>query len=613
LDRKSYGILFNPWFEVEPLMIFTLKSVVCCLLAIVLTGAVPARAQKDKEADQQKELEKKTLALLNDVAAGAWSLKLPENRLFIMSNAADLLWTVDEKRARTLYWDALNALNLVNGPSRSTEKRLSHEDRAKLAESYLLLFELRQKLLRRVARRDAQLALDMLRSSRPVPPRHVIPEFSFPDDIQLEQAIAVELAARDPAQALQIARQSLAKGLTLELLTFLQRLNDVDSEKGSQFAGEIISKLRTINLSTNFHGALVAAQLLYASRKRDSNQLMRLGGASGVKVVNLEEEQKRSLVEQVTDAVLSASVAPHVLLQLTHVMAEIEHFFPERSDAVAQKLSALQRSMQKNDREQETHNLLMMTGEVEELVRGASTADSATRMSLYHQAAMMAVAHAKTDWFREAINKQETSSDLREQIIDALDYAEIGTAVMRKQIDTLQKLLPKIRRKDQRAGAMAELALLLHEKGEKEEASTMLDEAATLIKTDLTDDKQTNALLTLLCAFAVVDPPKAFALAERTIDRANRQISLLLLLDKVVKSGALKKNELLLEQPQLMPVEFLVFKYGKGVAALARADFNRTRAMAERFDRNELRLMAQLFVLKGLLEPQATQTAMFSF
>ena len=586
-------------------MIFTLKSLVSCLLAIAVTVAVPVRAtQQDKEADRQKELEKKTFALLNDVAAGAWSLKLPENRLFIMSNAADLLWTVDEKRARTLYWDALNALNLVAGPSRSTGQKLSPEERAKLAQSYLSAFELRQKLLRRIAKRDAQLALDMLRASRPVPPRQVMPEFTFPDDVQLEQGIASELAARDPAQALQIARQSLAKGLTLEVLTLLQRLNDVDSERGSQFAGEIITKIRTINLATDFHGAIVAVQLLYLSRKLDPNQQARLGGLGGLKVLNLDEEQKRSIVEQLTDVALSATVAPYVLWQVHQVMAEVEHFFPERSDAVAKKLTAYKRSMHKANPDQESQNLLIMSGAVEELVRTASTADSATRMSLYQQASIMAVAQGKSDWFREAINKQETSSDLRTQIIDSLDYHEISVAVMRKQIDALQKLVPKIRRKDERARALAELALLLHEKGEKEEASSMLDEAATMIKTDLTDEKQTNALLTLLCAFAVVDPPKAFALAERTIDRANRQISLLLLLDKVVKSGALKKNELLLEQPQLMPIEFLVFKYGKGMAALARADFNRTRGLAERFDRNELRLMAQLLVLKGLLEPQ---------
>ena len=51
-----------------------------------------------------------------------------------------------------------------------------------------------------------------------------------------------------------------------------------------------------------------------------------------------------------------------------------------------------------------------------------------------------------------------------------------------------------------------------------------------------------------------------------------------------------------------MPIEFLLFRYGKGVSALAKADFTRTRALADRFDRNELRLLAQLLIVKGLLQ-----------
>jgi hypothetical protein len=151
---------------------------------------------------------------------------------------------------------------------------------------------------------------------------------------------------------------------------------------------------------------------------------------------------------------------------------------------------------------------------------------------------------------------------------------------------------------------MAELALMLKEKGEDAEAASLLDDAATLVKTNLKDDRQTNALLSLLCAYAIVDPSKAFALAERTVDRANTQISVLMLLDRVVKSGAVKKSEIILEQAGIMPLDYLVFRYGKGVAALAKADFNRTRGLADRFDRNELRLMAQLMVVKGILQPQ---------
>ena len=84
------------------------------LLAIALTLlAITAPSIRAQQAEQRQELEKKTLALLNDIASAAWSLKLPENRLFVMSSTAELLWTFDEKRARNLYWEVLNSLNQI--------------------------------------------------------------------------------------------------------------------------------------------------------------------------------------------------------------------------------------------------------------------------------------------------------------------------------------------------------------------------------------------------------------------------------------------------------------------------------------------------------------------
>ena len=585
------------------------------LWAITVTLAIPAvsRAQtpetaKSSEKEKQaQELEKKTLVLLNDLASASWGLKLPENRLLIMSGAADLLWPIDEKRARTVYWDALNALNLISSSVPATGQNLSRDDRIKIIQRYLSAFELRQKLLRQVAKRDAQLALDMLRASRQVPPRQMGNEFTFPADTQLEQGIASELAARDPAQALQIARQSLAKGLTLEVLNLLQRLNDVDSEKGSQFAGDLISKLRTTNLASELQAVFVAIQLLQESRTPDSTQARAsLGSVNGSvrasKILNLSDEQKRDLVELLTNAALSATVMPHVLWQVSVVMLEVEKYFPERRAALAKKIASIQRTPNRSDREQIVINRAQTP---EEIVRYAGAADSATQFGSYYEAAILSIAQGKTAWFRDVVEKDIVNPKERAQILDFLDSEEISVTAQRKQADQLKDLLPKIRRKEERARAMVELALMLKEKSQDEDAAAMLDEAATLIKADLTDEKQTNALLTLLCAYAIVDPPKAFALAERTIDHANGQISLLLLLDKVVKTGAVKKNEIVLEQPNVMPLDFLLFKYGKGVAALAKADFSRTRALTERFERNELRLMAQLLVLRGLLESPA--------
>src|SRR5437762_2226302 len=92
------------------------------LSSLMLVTTSPIAAQTDekekaeKDAEKKKELEHNTLSLLDEVIAGAWGLKLPENRAFVLTRAADLLWTHDEKRARNLFWEAINNLTPVANP-----------------------------------------------------------------------------------------------------------------------------------------------------------------------------------------------------------------------------------------------------------------------------------------------------------------------------------------------------------------------------------------------------------------------------------------------------------------------------------------------------------------
>ena len=70
----------------------------------------------------------------------------------------------------------------------------------------------------------------MLRTTRQLPVEQVNASYRLPDDSELEQQIATEAAARDPERGLQLARDSLAKGLTYQLLELLDRLNQRDQE-----------------------------------------------------------------------------------------------------------------------------------------------------------------------------------------------------------------------------------------------------------------------------------------------------------------------------------------------------------------------------------------------
>jgi hypothetical protein len=148
---------------------------------------------------------------------------------------------------------------------------------------------------------------------------------------------------------------------------------------------------------------------------------------------------------------------------------------------------------------------------------------------------------------------------------------------------------------------MAHMAILLEEKGHHDEALKLLGEAQTLVKANFKSETQANAFLGLVLAYALIEPAKAFAIIERAIDQANGEISKSLLLDKVVKSGFVKKGEIILQQAGMISLDFVMFQYGKGVAALATADVNRTKAAADRFERNELRLMCRLLIAQARL------------
>jgi hypothetical protein len=186
-----------------------------------------------------------------------------------------------------------------------------------------------------------------------------------------------------------------------------------------------------------------------------------------------------------------------------------------------------------------------------------------------------------------------------------LDTQQINYSVSKGDAEELRMLLPQVRRKEERARTMTEIAMVMEKKGSHDEALKLLDEAQTMIQLDLTSETQSNAMLSLVAGYALVEPARAFSLVERIIDRANDDLAKLLLLDKITKSGMIKNGEIRLLQSGIMPIDFALFRYGNAVAALANADFDRTKAAADRFERNEVRLMVRLLLAQALLRGNA--------
>jgi hypothetical protein len=127
-----------------------------------------------------------------------------------------------------------------------------------------------------------------------------------------------------------------------------------------------------------------------------------------------------------------------------------------------------------------------------------------------------------------------------------------------------------------------------------------LDEARTLVKVDLTNEAQSNALLAVMLGYALIEPAKAFAMIEPAIDQTNDQVAKLFLVDKVIKTGAIKDGEIILNQPQT-PLDYSFLQFAPGLTALGKADFDRTKALADRFQRNELKIIGRLLIARAML------------
>src|SRR5580765_1744623 len=149
-----------------------LKKIVPFVLLLVSVASVVAQdatsqtatAQQSPDPQQQQEekakLEKKALALLEQVVTDSQGLKLPENKLRVQIAAADMLWDKNAPRARGLLTDA----GAMLGQMMLEANRSDRDD-------LMTISQLRQELLLTARRHDAELGYQLLHSTQPPPPQ----------------------------------------------------------------------------------------------------------------------------------------------------------------------------------------------------------------------------------------------------------------------------------------------------------------------------------------------------------------------------------------------------------------------------------------------------------
>jgi hypothetical protein len=592
------------------------------MLLLLISFAVAAQTpledkqKKDREAVEKREaIEKKAFAMVDEIIREVASLRLPENRIRMLALVADVLWEKDEKRARVLFNQALDIFADLSEPSAPKSS-----DSIAITQNMTLIQyrgQLRQEIVQMIARRDPKLARDFLRASKRANP----PGVGHDEEVQWELKLASQVATSEPKQALQISEESLDKQLSHELVEIYFKLKEKDGESAEKLLNSIMKKLRSTDLgddpmSAGFVFALLQAALHPEQQSTDAAEPL---PAIKKSQPALDEKIIRELIDRLAVAALRQredsqdtdseyyDKRPMVLMELISIMGDVEKYAPARAAAMKKRMDELKIKISPERLAFQKLEEEAASADVETLVKAAARTPEEYRDQLYQHAAMKAVEEGNADRARQIIN-EHISEYQRPSMLADIDQRSILREAEHGKLGEAKTLLSRIP-PEERAGLLAQTAAAAIGKADKKVVMEMLEEARSLLGAQAANSSELNILLEIARSYLKVDPVRSFEIIEPVVDHFNTLIAAASVLDGFEYWRYFRDGELMSQAPGIMLS--LVFQCAKDTTELARADFDRAKGVADRFRRNEVRLMARIYVAQAVLsaKPPAASAA----
>ncbi len=574
------------------------SSILMLLISITVSAQSPPAAQQKvnpEEIEKKEAIEKKALLLVDEIIKEITSLKLPENRIRMFALTADALWEKDEKRARVLFKQAINEFAGIIEISTPRTSNPIRESQVAMAIQYR--GQLRQEVLQLIASRSPSLARDFLRTTKRSSP--MAEPYIENEEIQWELYLASQVVASEPRQALEIAEESLEKEISQELVSLYFKLKAKDGEAAEKLLSGIMKKLRATDFSTDLVSADFTLFLLqtgihpYAKAQPQLDERIIRELVDLLAVAALRERPD----SQASDNEYNGGAGPVLLMRLQSIMGDVEKYAPARAAALKKKIGELNKKIRPDQRALQELEEAMVSGDVETMVNAANKSPEEYREKIYQQAAQKAIEEGDTDRARQIIS-EHISEPQRTSLLSDVDRRTVWREAGRGKLNDVKRLLSEAQPED-RANLLVQMATAAIGKADKKAVMEMLEEARSLLGDQANDSSELNTLLEIARNYARIDPVKSFEIIEPIVDHLNTLVAAASILDGFEYGRNFREGELISQGPSVL--FSLVFQCAKDTTELARADFDRAKAIADRFQRNEVRLMARLYVAQGVL------------
>jgi hypothetical protein len=598
------------------------RSILLVVLFLLFCAALPAQEtaspteSKTEKEKAQKELEKQVLKMLDQAVGDAGTLKLATNRAIVYAIAGDLYWKFDEKRARELF---RNSANDVIAGNLEAEKEKKDSD-----DPFMQLYDfsdVRNEVLPLIAKHDADLALELLVQTRSAKLAEELAKAAQPNakqeggmmdfnpsrmrvqqEIALEQRFAVLAAEQNPDKAIKLIKDSLAKGISWNVLTLLQKLHQKDEKKAAGLADEVVRKITETDLAKKSEDLGAAIRFLqYATNPNTQTK-------ANQKQFKFSDAQARDIASKLAATFLQPSNSLEITMAMTQTMSSLEKLVPEKTVLLKQRQTEAMKNLPPEiKRMQDRQKLWNPNSTPEEILADLPKLNESDKVFAYNSLTNK-IAQVEDEERAKKLIEQIPDEKAREKAAEQYQSAKISRTAKDGNLDEAKKLIGSLNKKKTQIQKLVALATDFHKKGgekDRETAANLMKDAKRLANEYPEDEDELNDLMEIVKGYAVVNPVEAFRIFEPIVDQINDYVQATAILSKYNKRNrTFKKGELLLKASGYSWDGLLLFRYINQIQLLGKADLHRTSSLADKFARSDARTIVKLFVAQGFLQEE---------
>lgn len=568
------------------------KAIAIALLLAFATPVFAQTATTQPEKPDPAELRKEAVIFLRETMADVQNMRTLENRISFSAELAGLMWYHDEQEAKTMFNTAISDFRELISRLDAQMMALPEDDgevgmvprmpfgdaseRGRVEMKYRVAMAVRQQVATSIAEHDPDIALSFFYDTASTNPKMAS---LGGRDTQFELNLLKEVALKSPSKASQYALKSLDKGLDYQHIDLLRKIYEKDPDVAVEFGQALLKKAKDTKFKT-YELYTLGTLLEFGKSNLDASR-----EPNGKKPVYSEADM-REMAEVMAKNILE-SESPEVG---SSYLSKIEKYAPARAAQIRAKLRSAESNSNSN----------------------ASFRRSGTVTANY--------SNSMANAYDGPPNASNSNADLKRQAEEKLmsDVQKLGKGELPKEerekvIAQSRKILMQTRGKDKQIMGLSMLASQVARAGDKQLAAEIMRDAEGLVNPNPKNYQDFMYTWMLASGYAEADPDKAFPILESAIGRANDLIA------AFVKVGEFID----VTEEMISDGEAQVGAFGGGmirglsrelgvaettIQTLVKADFGKTRALTNRFERPEVRILAKMLVLRSVLgkKPEAS-------